>query len=367
MSSRQSNKSSNVHCSCSNQKNHNLAKCLKNQLVLRAEREIFYHNQSKINLKNFWKKRTLSIIMMAISALFFTLGVIFFLGVARTVPTGVSAIPALTIIIINSQYEVSIGWSFAIIYFVINIPLIIFILVKVPNKSFSYLTFIWLFFQIVWNQVFSLDTPIRTFLINNILIPNQEGSWTIFYYTIIGSILSGWAIGMAWKFGGSCGGTDYITYYIALKYRKPIGKIMFSISIFFGLFSIIILYFLEPSQVDGQLFGQKLASVFLYLIVSSSIVSRIYPKYGKILLQIYTNHPEKIVEHLKSIKYWHSYNIWEGVSGYTGQKQWRVETIIYIIEKNAILEEIAKTNVGFWYSATKILQTTDRFDATKIN
>lgn len=109
MSSRQSNKSSNGHCSCSNQKNHNLAKCLKNQLVLRAEREIFNHNQSKINLKNFWKRRTLSITMMAISALFFTLGVIFFLGVAKTVPTGVSAIPALTIIIINSQYEVSIG------------------------------------------------------------------------------------------------------------------------------------------------------------------------------------------------------------------------------------------------------------------
>lgn len=305
--------------------------------------------------------------MMAFSSILFTLGVTFFLGFARTLPTGVSAVPALITIIINSHYNVDISWSFAIMYFAINIPLMIFTLVKVSNKSFSYLTFIWLFFQIIWNQVFSLDTPIRTFLVQNILIGDVKGSWTLFYYTIIGAILSGWSIGLAWKFGGSGGGTDYITYFIALKYRKPIEKIMFSISIFFGLFSLVLLYFIEPSQVDNQLFGQKLFAVFLYLIVSSTIVGRIYPKYGKLLLQIYTNEPEKIVQHFRSIKYWHSYNIWEGISGYTNQKQWRVETIIFTIEKKAILEEVAKSKVNFWYSATRILQTTDRFDTTKIN
>lgn len=367
MPSRENKDSKNSSCCCPTQKNHNFAKCLKKQLVSRAEREIFQFNQGKINLKNFWKRKTLSITMMAFSSILFTLGVTFFLGFARTLPTGVSAVPALITIIINSHYNVDISWSFAIMYFAINIPLMIFTLVKVSNKSFSYLTFIWLFFQIIWNQVFSLDTPIRTFLVKNILIGDAKGSWTLFYYTIIGAILSGWSIGLAWKFGGSGGGTDYITYFIALKYRKPIEKIMFSISIFFGLFSLVLLYFIEPSQVDNQLFGQKLFAVFLYLIVSSTIVGRIYPKYGKLLLQIYTNEPEKIVQHFRSIKYWHSYNIWEGISGYTNQKQWRVETIIFTIEKKAILEEVAKSKVNFWYSATRILQTTDRFDTTKIN
>ncbi|ATP59516.1 YitT family protein [Mesomycoplasma dispar] len=367
MPSRENKDSKNSSCCCPTQKNHNFAKCLKKQLVSRAEREIFQFNQGKINLKNFWKRKTLSITMMAFSSILFTLGVTFFLGFARTLPTGVSAVPALITIIINSHYNVDISWSFAIMYFAINIPLMIFTLVKVSNKSFSYLTFIWLFFQIIWNQVFSLDTPIRTFLVQNILIGDVKGSWTLFYYTIIGAILSGWSIGLAWKFGGSGGGTDYITYFIALKYRKPIEKIMFSISIFFGLFSLVLLYFIEPSQVDNQLFGQKLFAVFLYLIVSSTIVGRIYPKYGKLLLQIYTNEPEKIVQHFRSIKYWHSYNIWEGISGYTNQKQWRVETIIFTIEKKAILEEVAKSKVNFWYSATRILQTTDRFDTTKIN
>ncbi|OWY73925.1 membrane protein [Mesomycoplasma hyopneumoniae] len=354
-------------CHCPSQKKHNFARCLKKRLITRAEREIFQFNQDKINLKNFWKRKTLSITMMAFSSILFTLGVAFFLGFAKTVPTGLSAIPALITIIVNSRYNVDISWSFAVIYFAINLPLLIFTLVKVSNKSFSYLTFFWLFFQIIWNQVFSLDSPIRDFFVKNILIKEIKDSWTLFYYTIIGGILSGWSIGIAWKFGGSGGGTDFITYFIALKYRKPIEKIMFSISIFFGLFSLVLLYFFQPAQVNDQLFGQKFFALFLYLIVSSTIVGRIYPKYGKLLLQIYTNEPEKIIKHFKSIKYWHSYNIWEGISGYTSQKQWRVETIIFTIEKKTILEEVAKSKVNFWYSATRILQTTDRFDTTKIN
>ncbi|MBG0730969.1 YitT family protein [Mycoplasma sp. 'Moose RK'] len=364
----QKNSSKDSSCSCPDKKkNHNFAKCLKKQLINRAEREIFQHNKSQITIKNIWRQKTLSITVMAFSSLLFTLGVIFFLGQARALPTGVSAIPSLIIIILNSHYTTDIRWGFSLLYLGINIPLMIFMFIKIPNRTFSYLTFLWLVFQVFWNQIFLLDTPLKTFLVNNISVKDPGDSWSLFYYTIVGAILSGWSTGIAWKFGGSCGGTDYITYFITLKYRKPIEKVMFSISIFFGIFSLGVLYFVQPVEVDNQIFGPKLLAVFVYLIVSSLIVGRIYPKYGKTLLQIYTNDPDKIVAHLRSIKYWHSYNIWEGWSGYTNQKQWRVETIIFTIEQKAILEEIVRANVNFWYSATRILQTTDRFDTTKIN
>lgn len=362
-------------CTCKSQQlnKHNMLSCLKNKFTNQMNNELFHFKQEHITLANIWKIKPISILMMFISAALFTLGINFFLGIVETIPTGLSAIPKLILILVYQKTGKNLEWLFSIIFLGLNIPLIIWLWLRSTNKSFVYLTIFWMIFQIFWNQIFSLDTSLKEFLKNNIIftIPSgnkvNSGTLQTIYYTVIGGTLAGTAIGIAWKFGGSGGGTDLITYYITSKRRRPIGKFMFITSISFALFSLIMLYIIEPKAVNMQLLGLKTTAVFIYSTMSTLIVNRIYPKFGKILLKVYTNKPDEIVSHLKSINYWHSYNIWEGKSGYTGQKQWRVETVIFVIEKKVILEEIAKVDSQFWFSTQKIHDTTDRIDATKLN
>lgn len=45
-----------------------------------------------------------------------------------------------------------------------------------------------------------------------------------YFYTLVGGIISGYGIGLGWKFGGSTGGTDFITNYISGKYKNQLEK-----------------------------------------------------------------------------------------------------------------------------------------------
>ncbi|WP_434337059.1 YitT family protein [Mesomycoplasma conjunctivae] len=357
-------------CLCSIDKKHNKINCLKNKIVNKANNEIFNFDQKPVTIKNIWFIKPISIFMMLVSSFLFSLGIIFFLGLANTFPTGMSAIPKLIIIIVKNQTGVDISWAFSLIFLVMNIPFIVWIWVKSSNKQFVIITVCWMLFQIMWNQLFSLDSPFKRFLLDNILIskPVEDNSWQIIYYTSIAAVLSGLGIGIAWKFGGSGGGTDFITYYISSKKRKALGKITFFISISLGILSLIIFYFISYNSANTiQFFGIKTFSLFLYSAINSKIIDKIYPKFGKVLLTIYTSKPEEVVAHFKSIKYWHSYNIWEGQSGYTSLKQSKIETIIFVIEKKTILKEIGKIDKQFWYSTSKIIDTTNRLDSTKLN
>ncbi|WP_434337058.1 hypothetical protein [Mesomycoplasma conjunctivae] len=76
---------------------------------------------------------------------------------------------------------------------------------------------------------------------------------------------------------------------------------MFLIYISFGLFSLIPNYFISYNnpEINIQLFGIKTTVIVIYCFITTKIVGKIYPKFGKILLNIYTKKPEEVLAHLK--------------------------------------------------------------------
>lgn len=341
------------------------------------EKEVFdiNANNSSINIINIWKKKPFSIFMMFISSFLFSFGVSIFLSQGRTIPSGLTAIPTL----ITYLFHVTEPY-FALMYIGLNIPLII-LFRKYLKNSFIYLTIIWMIFQTLWGLILGLQ-PINSFLKDNVSIwkkwnvndslKQTKDLWPILYYTIMGASLMGIGIGIAWKFGGSTGGTDIISYYFSTKKKKPIGKFMMIISIIISFASLTIFGLLGHFDITEQgsineLLGIQVMATILYILLSASIVNKIYPKYKKVNITIYTSIPQEVMQHLSDIKYWHSYNMWSGISGYTKQAIHKIETIALYLEVKAIIKEIKKIDPNIWVSIKPIDNTLGKFDTSKID
>ncbi|UWD34115.1 YitT family protein [Mesomycoplasma molare] len=346
----------------------------KSQFVNLQKELINMDNHNPKNLIEVCKKKPFSIFMMFLSSCLFTFAITVILAQSKTIPSGLTAIPTLITYIfsITKPY-------FSFIYLLLNLPLII-IFWKSIKKSFLYLTIIWMIFQNLWNLFFNIEI-IKNFLIYHISITSESWNinkalesnsdlWQIIYYTVFGSVLIGTSIGISWKFGGSTGGTDFISYYYSTKKRKPIGKILFIISISIALFSLITFGSLGHFNIgEGRIYrilGIQVISTILYIFITSIIVNLIYPKYKKVAITIYCSEPQKIMNHLKEINYWHSYNLWVGQSGYTGKETYKIKTIALYLEVKMIVSELRKVDPKIWISLKPVIETSGLFDTSRI-
>ncbi|WGI36954.1 YitT family protein [Mesomycoplasma lagogenitalium] len=334
-------------------------------------------NQPK-NLIEIIKKRPFSIFMMLISSFIFSFGISIVLFQSKTIPSGLTAIPTLITYIAPSTAP-----YFTLMYFGLNLPMFIIFWKKI-KKSFLYLTLLWIIFQNLWALFFMIPIGewgnIHNFFVYHISI---KSSWNIdqvllanddllpiIYYSVLGSILVGFSIGIAWKFGGSTGGTDIVSYFYSTKKKKPIGRLLFIISISIAFSSLIIFGSLGAFNIGSgkiyRLFGVQLISTLIYIFMTSSIVNIIYPKYKKVCISIYTTEPEKISAHLKNINYWHSYSIWKGTSGYTGNDIYKVQTITLLLEVKPILRHLKQIDPKIWISLEPVIETTGLFNTSKV-
>ncbi|AFX74646.1 hypothetical protein MOS_744 [Mesomycoplasma hyorhinis SK76] len=339
---------------------------LKTKISTDINNEIFSLNSKPVTFKNFLRQKRWSIFIMLIASFLFTVVVHIFIQKAKVVPTGIAALPVLINLIWPSTVK-----FFSLLYLAFNIPLII-ITYKYVRKSFIFLTVLGMLFQNLWTLVFEIDV-IKKWIDATISLRNlankPQDTWEIIFYTLVGGIISGYGIGLGWKFGGSTGGTDFITNYISGKYKKSIGKMSFILSISFAVFSIVIISLMKHYNFNyGDPFTfLQIIGTFIYLLITTTFLNKIYPKYKKMMLTIYTTHAEKIFKYLKETKYWHSFHLWKGISGYTQKEVQKIETIVFYIEIKAILQEVAKIDPVFWFSISPILTTSTRIDTSKID
>ncbi|QJB70957.1 YitT family protein [Mycoplasma sp. 1654_15] len=339
---------------------------LKTKINTDINNEIFSLNSVPITFKNFFVQKRWSIFMMLVASFLFTVGVHIFIGKAEVVPTGIAALPVLINLIWpdTSPY-------FSVLYLAFNVPLII-LTFKYVRKSFIFLTVAGMLFQNLWTFIFEIP-EIKTWINNSIDISvpyKSNNTWEIMFYTLIGGVIAGFGIGIGWKFGGSTGGTDFITNYISGKYKKSIGKMSFILSIAFAVVSIIIISLMKynyPEKYGSPFTFIQIIGTFIYLITTTTFLNKIYPKYKKMLLTIYTTKAEEIFTYLKETNYWHSFHLWKGMSGYTRKEVYKIDTIVFYIEIIAILREISKIDSNFWFSISPILTTTTRINTSKID
>lgn len=157
--------------------------------------------------------------------------------------------------------------SFGILYFSINVAILLFVY-KHLGKKFVLFSFLHVIFTSIFVEI----------------MPSIEITQDIILLTIFGGILNGLAISFALKMGGSSGGTDFVAIYFSTVKNKPMwGKVM--------IFNAMILLY------NGWRYNMTLSFYsIIYQIISTEMISSIHDRYKLSSLRIITEHPQVVSE-----------------------------------------------------------------------
>lgn len=363
-----------------------------------------YRNPNQDDIKNRRiKQYFIKTFFMFVSAFVFNFGVVVFLHQAETIPSGLSGLPLLITLIWEPTRP-----YFALMYLGFNVPLFI-IFARKLRRTFLLHTLEFMVFQIIIN--FSLtfeflhDNKSISDLFNevfnvapgwsrDIVIISQNGqktllenptTWPILANGLIGSVFIGTAIAIAWKFGGSSGGSDLIGYYFSTRKQKNVGVVLSIIAVITSVVFLVIFAFARPHHnsalvevikyADGKVYnvysdsGQKVwigmreVTSFLYIVVVTGMITMLYPKYKKVRLEIVCSSGfDVILKYFKDIRYWHAYQISEATSGYTGETVYKIQTIMLFLEAKNIIKDLRNLNPSVWISVNPVNSTLGRFN-----
>ncbi|WP_051789155.1 YitT family protein [Mycoplasma buteonis] len=185
-------------------------------------------------------------------------------------------------------------------------------------------------------------------------------TWPILLYGSLGAMFIGMGIALSWKAGGSTGGTDIVAYYFSTKSKKSVANILSTIAIFTAIVFLIIYSFIKPNEHD-EIFGMRELSTFAYILVSNLIVNVLYPKYKKMKLTIISQDPQKVIAYFNLINYWHSYRIVRYKSGYTGKYNYKIETVILLLESRNLVDDLKLIDPNIWISQSKVEKVNGKF------
>lgn len=311
-----------------------------------------------------WKK----IIMLLVASFLFAFGTIIFLTQANTIPSGVSSISQTLF-----YFFVEIKPYITLIYFGLNVPLILFFWNKV-KKSFIIWSIVFMLLNSFWGFILGeygkpindLFVVIKGWNIDDYINSKPEdnySTWPIFVYTSLAIFTNSIGATIAWKCGASTGGTDIVAFYFSTKKKINVGRFLSIIAIVISFFSVIALYF---GHKYDSLFGIRTICSLYYILMSSFFINLLYPKYKKIVMRVDSKKYEKLVDYFRESKYCHAFKIVESTSGYTGQKNYTIETVMLLLEYKEIKNQLIKIDPNVWITKSLINDQLGNFNYSKL-
>lgn len=172
-------------------------------------------------MQQFW----LGVVYAILAALVYTFFVDYFIVPSQIFSGGFTGISQIiTYAIIPSNQIATRETLLFGIFFAINLPLVAIAYLYI-GKRFAVITFIFIVFQNIWNQLWNASFMHDLHeTIGQFFFKDGHFYWGLFLIAIIGGF--GWALGnsMAYKAGGSIGGTDILAMFFAMKKNKEIAK-----------------------------------------------------------------------------------------------------------------------------------------------
>lgn len=336
---------------------------------INQKNNLFVNSESKEEIKQpllsillrDWRK----ILILFVAGFFYAFGTVIFLVQANTVPSGVSSV-SQTLLYFFGELKPYV----TLIYFGLNIPLILFFWNKI-KKQFIILSLLFMLFNSFWGFILGeYGGPINDWFIiikgwdiNKIDTPGYS-TWPIFVYVCLGLLINSFAASAAWKCGASTGGTDIVAYYFSTKNKKNVGNFLWIISTSLSFLSIIALYFGGKYE---SFFGIRTICSIFYIIFGSFIINQLYPKYRKVLVRIDSKKYQEIIDNFKEINYWHGFKIKESISGYTGENNYTIETVILLLEYKDLKKHIIQIDPNAWITRMSINDLSGNFDYSKVD
>ena len=258
---------------------------------------------------------------------------------------------------------------FSLMYLALNIPFILFFWKRI-KKEFVYKTIWFLIIQAGFGSLFMFDNingPITS--IFSAFKPYRVGpsptGWPIIIMTLLGSLLTGLGIALSWKYGGSSGGVDIITYFYSTRKGKSIGKITLIIGIIITIFSFSTTLAINKNMI--QLWYLTFSSTFLYVVIASWIIDWVFPKYSKVKISIHSDKWEDIQKYLLKSKYSHGFYLTKIKSGYSHKEKVIIESVILLLEVRPLVRHLIKIDPKLWISIENVRKIIGGFVTTTVD
>ncbi len=245
---------------------------------------------------------------------------------------------------------------FSILYFVINVPVIILSFFGI-GKRYTLLTLI----NVIETSLFTelLSPQNAGFIYDISKYVNENGG--LLARVIFGGVTTGLSAAIAFKGDLSTGGIDVIAYFIALKKRTSVGKY----SVVMNACTLTLFTVLSCCQ-DGWavagVVGEHVArAVFstVYLFVAGLVVDKIHTRNKKVKLEIVTDQEDMgtfIISHLP-----HAATMIKGKGVYTDKDKYIFDIVISSYELNEAVKLIKKEDPNAFIEVIPLTQVEGRF------
>ena len=290
------------------------------------------------------------------------------------------------------------------LFFIINIPLFILSYKKI-GKTFTGLSFTYIAVETAFGFVFSAipnienvllfgDTRgsaqvledgtkiIQNWLVYNGLniIPLSYGSVDVFYnghplflanldpiknlYVILSAIafgiVSAACYSVLYIIGACSCGADFISFYFSVTKQQSVNKIIVIINTTLMLIGVLTGSYIASGVICNEcwnaswLWSGTLIGSIINMIIFKVILSTFYPSTSMVVVNIYSNKADEIMDILKKVNYTQACTIYQAKGGYKGLTQYVMQTICMFSETNNLIHFIRKIDKDCMISVTKL-------------
>lgn len=242
------------------------------------------------------QSRMYQFLAVLLGAIIYAVGFKLFVQPAALYSGGLSGISQLLVLVSERFFNLSL--DLGVILFILNIPLFIFGWFKV-SRRFTLLSILSVG---ITSTLFAVMPPIA---ISDDTIVN----------VVFGGILVGSGVGLSLRYGGSTGGMDIITMYLAGKSDQSFAKYSLIINI------VIIFFAAVLNDIQPALY------TLILLYVQSLVVNSIHTSHMKYTLFIITSCADELIDALTAANH-RGITVFDAIGAYTNQPKKTLMTVV---------------------------------------
>ncbi len=281
-------------------------------------------------IKNYFNLKKIT--LMFIGSLLLAVAINYFIVPVELYTGGLMGL----ILIINTVTNGLLG--FGILYFVLNVPLLLLSWFKL-GKRFTFYSIVSVVFVSVFTEILPVLTPI---------------SQDKLIMSLFGGILTGVSVVLMLQAGGSAGGSDIVALYMSEKTGKPLGYFALIINVI--VLSITALLF-DIEIVLYTLIGSYVASV---------VIDKLHTRYQKLTITINTCCGDEIIEEFKE-KSSRGVTIIPAIGGYSKQRRDLLYIVVTSFELTSVLELVKRHDENAFINVEKSVKVFGNFTSPSID
>ena len=296
------------------------------------------------------KKTIYCIVMVTISTIIYSFGIVWFITPAALYSGGVTGIAQLInrlLIVLGVPDELFLNDT-GILVFLLNIPILIYGW-KAVSKRFVICSIISIAIQTIM-----LSNLVSKYLFLDLGINTSGTEAHRILLAFIGGFVCGFGAALALRSGTSTGGIDVLAQALAFKKHISIGYTSLIVNVTIALLGAIII---------------KDPTVLFYTIVriiSQSVVTdRVHTAYNFLKVEIITLHGQEIADKIMADLH-RGVTIMPGVGAYTGQNKDVVETIVSSYEINKVISDAKSVDPSIFVSVVPVKSLFGKFERKTI-